>query len=107
MKSTTRQFIRTALVGRSTTEVETASFRSAGLRAMEASISCWRHLMRRMNSVCLTNPKKWQLMVILSTEHDALPTPPPGVNDETEISWLKALFEIYFDAARTALLSRQ
>jgi len=51
--------------------------------------------------------EKWQLMLMLSTEHDDLSTPPPGVDDETEMSWLKALFEIHFDAARTALLSQE
>jgi hypothetical protein len=51
--------------------------------------------------------KKWQFMLMLSREHDDLPTPPPDADDDTEMSWLKALFEIHFDAARTALLSRQ
>lgn len=51
--------------------------------------------------------KKWQLMLMLSREHDDLPTPPPGADDDTEMAWLKALFEIHFDAARAALLSKQ
>ncbi|HEY4796608.1 MAG TPA: hypothetical protein VII18_21395 [Mycobacterium sp.] len=51
--------------------------------------------------------KKWQLMLMLSREHDDLPTPPPGADDATEMAWLKALFEIHFDAARAALLSKQ
>lgn len=51
--------------------------------------------------------KKWQLMLMLSREHDDLPTPPPGADDATEMAWLKALFKIHFDAARAALLSKQ
>lgn len=51
--------------------------------------------------------KKWHLMLMLSNEHDDLVTPPPDADDQTEMSWLKALFEIHFEAARAALLSAE
>jgi len=49
--------------------------------------------------------KKWRLMLMLSNAHDDLPTPPPDADDETEMSWLRALFEIHFESARAALVS--
>jgi hypothetical protein len=51
--------------------------------------------------------KKWRLMLMLSNAHDDLATPPPDADDETEMSWLRALFEIHFEAARAALLSAE
>jgi hypothetical protein len=53
----------------------------------------------------LNGSKKWRLMLMLSNEHDDLVTPAPDADDETEMSWLKALFEIHIDSARAALLS--
>jgi hypothetical protein len=51
--------------------------------------------------------KKWHLMLMLSNVRDALVTPAPDADDEAEIAWLKALFEIHFDAGRAALLGEQ
>ncbi len=51
--------------------------------------------------------KKWHLMLMLSNAHDDLVTPPPDADDETEMSWLEALFEIHFEAARAALFSTE
>lgn len=53
----------------------------------------------------LNESKKWRLMLMLSDVRDDLVTPAPDADDETEMSWLKALFEIHFGAARAALLS--
>ncbi|MCV7329415.1 hypothetical protein H7J81_04810 [Mycobacterium cookii] len=49
--------------------------------------------------------KKWHLMLMLSKAHDDLATPVPDADDEAEMSWLKALFEIHFESAHAALLS--
>jgi hypothetical protein len=49
--------------------------------------------------------KKWRFMLMLSDADDDLPTPAPDADDGTEMSWLKSLFEVHFETARTALLS--
>jgi hypothetical protein len=46
-------------------------------------------------------------MLMLSNVRDALVTPAPDADDETEMYWLKALFEMHFDAAHAALLGEQ
>ncbi|WP_428341819.1 hypothetical protein [Mycobacterium sp.] len=51
--------------------------------------------------------KKWHLMLMLSNVRDDLITPAPDAASETEMSWLKALFEIHFDAAHAVLLSEK
>jgi hypothetical protein len=55
----------------------------------------------------LNTSKKWHLMLMLSNKRDNLVTPAPDADDEAEIAWLKALFEIHFDAACAALLGEQ
>jgi hypothetical protein len=55
----------------------------------------------------LNESKEWQLMLMLSNLSDNLVTPALDADMETEMSWLKALFEIHFDAARAALLSEK
>lgn len=50
---------------------------------------------------------RWRLMLLLSNVSDELITPPPQADDLTEMSWLKALFEIHIDAARAALSDRK
>jgi hypothetical protein len=55
----------------------------------------------------LNGSKKWRFMLMLSDAHDDLPTPVPGADADTEMSWLKALFEVHFQPARAALLSGQ
>jgi hypothetical protein len=52
------------------------------------------------------NSKKWHFMLMLSGVHDDLKTPGLEADDATVMSWLKALFDIHFDFARTALLAR-
>jgi hypothetical protein len=49
--------------------------------------------------------KKWRLMLLLSNVRDELVTPGLDADDEAEMAWLKALFEIHFDAAHAVLLS--
>lgn len=53
----------------------------------------------------LNKSKKWHLMLMLSKAEDNLVTPGPDADDETEMAWLKALFEIHIDSARAELLS--
>jgi hypothetical protein len=48
--------------------------------------------------------KTWQFMLMLSDVHDELETPGLDADDDAVMSWLKALFEIHFDAAHAALL---
>jgi hypothetical protein len=55
----------------------------------------------------LNESKKWRLMLMLSNVRDDLVTPSPDADDETEMSWLKALFETHFAAAHTALLRKE
>jgi hypothetical protein len=55
----------------------------------------------------LNESKKWRLMLMLSNVRDDLVTPAPDADDETEMSWLKALFETHFDAAHAALLGEK
>ena len=50
--------------------------------------------------------KKWRYMLQLSNAHDDLATPRVGADADTVMTWLKALFEIHFDSARNALLSK-
>lgn len=54
----------------------------------------------------LNRSKKWHFMLLLSDAHDDLKTPGLDADDDTVMSWLKALFETHFDAAHAALLSR-
>lgn len=49
--------------------------------------------------------KKWRLMLLLSNVRDELVTPSLNADDETEMSWLKALFETHFAVSHTVLLS--
>ena len=49
--------------------------------------------------------KKWHLMLMLSDAHDDLDTPELEADDDTVMSWLKALFDVHFESARAALLS--
>jgi hypothetical protein len=49
--------------------------------------------------------KKWQFMLMLSKAHDDLKTPGLDADDGAVMSWLKALFDRHFDAARAALLA--
>lgn len=53
----------------------------------------------------LNRSNKWQFMLLLSDAHDDLTTPGLDADDGAVMSWLKALFEVHFDAARNALLS--
>ena len=53
----------------------------------------------------LNQSNKWRLMLLLSTARDDLVTPAPGANDQVEMSWLKELFEIHIDSARSSLLA--
>lgn len=51
--------------------------------------------------------KQWHLMLMLSKAHDDLLTPGPYADDNNEIEWLKALFNVHIDSARAALSSSQ
>jgi hypothetical protein len=53
----------------------------------------------------LNTSRKWHFMLMLSDAHDDLPTPGLDADDEMVMSWLRALFEVHFEAARNALLS--
>jgi hypothetical protein len=56
------------------------------------------------NELGLTNDsKQWHLMLMLSKAHDDLSTPGPDADDNTEIEWLKALFDVHINSARAAL----
>jgi hypothetical protein len=44
----------------------------------------------------LNESKKWRLMLLLSNVRDELVTPGLDADDEAEVSWLKALFEIHY-----------
>ncbi|MGE2689085.1 hypothetical protein [Mycolicibacterium pulveris] len=48
--------------------------------------------------------KKWHFMLLLSEAHDDLKTPELDADPNTVASWLKALFDTHFCAARAALL---
>jgi hypothetical protein len=50
--------------------------------------------------------KKWHFMLLLSGVCDDLKTPGLDAEDGAVMSWLKALFDIHFDAAHTALLRK-
>jgi hypothetical protein len=52
----------------------------------------------------LNRSKKWQFMLLLSDAHDDLTTPGLDAGDDIVMPWLKALFEVHFEAARNALL---
>jgi hypothetical protein len=57
------------------------------------------------NEFGLLNPsKKWQFMLMLSDAHDDLPTPGLDANDDTVMSWLKALFDLHFESAHAAII---
>lgn len=59
------------------------------------------------NEFGLTNDsKKWHFMLMLSDVHDGLKTPGLDAEDGAVMSWLKALFDIHFDSAHAALLSK-
>jgi hypothetical protein len=55
----------------------------------------------------LSQSKKWQFMLLLADAHDALTTPGLDADDEQVASWLSALFQVHFEAACNALLSRE
>ncbi|SON62740.1 hypothetical protein MSIMFI_04268 [Mycobacterium simulans] len=52
----------------------------------------------------LNRSKKWRFMLMLSDTHDGLTTPGLDADDDTVMSWLRALFEIHFEAARCAVV---
>jgi hypothetical protein len=54
----------------------------------------------------LSQSRKWHFMLMLSDAQDGLATPGLDANDDTVMSWLKALFEIHIEPARTALRAR-
>lgn len=54
----------------------------------------------------LNMSEKWQFMLMLSDAHDDLTTPGLDADDSAVLSWLEALFEIHFEAARSTLLAR-
>lgn len=47
--------------------------------------------------------KKWRFMLALSDMADDLGTPPLGAGTDEVWAWRKALFDIHFEAARSAL----
>jgi len=51
----------------------------------------------------LNRSKTWHFMLMLSDARDNLPTPGLDANDDTVMSWLKTLFEIHIESARSAL----
>jgi len=53
----------------------------------------------------LNRSRKWHFMLMLSNARDELSTPGLDADDDTVMSWLKALFEVHFEPAHTALLS--
>ena len=55
----------------------------------------------------LNRSNKWRFMLLLADAHDALTTPGLDADDEQVTSWLSALFQVHFEAARKALLSRE
>lgn len=55
----------------------------------------------------LLNPSKaWHYMLLLSAIDDDLPTPGLYADENEVMVWLRDLFEIHFEAARAALLSK-
>ncbi len=56
------------------------------------------------NEFGLTNKsRKWRYMLMLSNIRDDLLTPAPGASDAELMGWMKALFDVHFQSARTAL----
>ncbi len=54
----------------------------------------------------INNSKKWHFMLLLSDAQDELDTPGLDAGDDTLLVWLQSLFDIHFEPARRALLSR-
>ncbi|OBI40345.1 hypothetical protein A5707_10595 [Mycobacterium kyorinense] len=50
--------------------------------------------------------KRWSYLLMLSDVHDDLKTPELDAEDGEVMSWLKALFDIHFEAARNTLLRK-
>lgn len=47
--------------------------------------------------------KKWRFMLALSDATDDLGTPPVGAGADSVWAWRKELFDIHFEAARSAI----